>query len=92
MTTLLKSLSDYWETKQEKLAEADPEIAKEHDKMMKDFGLSREQATSQEFFWDYDIEISLEAAEGGTPTPKGTGFPPIIPVLPKADSGDEEGN
>ena len=87
----LKELLDYWETKRETLKEADPEIAKQHDKILKDFGLSREQATSQKFFWDYDIEISLEAAEGGAPTPKGTGIPPIIPVLPKADSEDEEG-
>jgi hypothetical protein len=61
----LREVLEYWETKQETLKEPDPAIVKQHDKILDEFGLTREQANSEPFFWDYDIEVFVEPAPGG---------------------------
>jgi hypothetical protein len=56
-------------------------------KILSDAGLTREQAISGEFFYDYDIEVTLEPLEGAAP-PQGGGSPTV--VVPVPGHKDEE--
>ncbi|HYN93132.1 MAG TPA: hypothetical protein VES42_04720, partial [Pilimelia sp.] len=86
----LKEVLEYWETERETLKEPNPDIVKRHNKILEDYKLTREQATSGKFFWDYDIEVSLEPLPGAGP-PAGGGPAPGLPtVVPVPNAGDKD--
>jgi hypothetical protein len=68
----LDEVLKYWETKQETQRERDPEIVKQHEALLQTYGLTREQALKEEFFFGFDIEIPLtptSSTGGGTVAP-----------------------
>jgi hypothetical protein len=76
----LKEVLDYWETEQETRSDPNPDIVKRNNKTLSDAGLTREQAISGEFFYDYDIEVTLEPLEGAAPPQGGGSLTVVVPV------------
>ncbi len=85
----LKEVLDYWDTAQEKLPQPDPELVKANNAILEKYGLTREQALSQEFNYDYDIEVELKPL--ADPNAGGAATGGQLPVLVPAGSSHDDG-
>ena len=80
----LEEVLNYWEREQPKLDKPDQAVVAQHNEILKKFGLTREDAANEKFFWDYDIEISLAPRQTGVTPPTST------PILGPAPARREE--